>query len=133
MAALFDDPMKREVWETVCRLNDCWTKGDARDLVNFFHRDMVAITPTDRSRREGREACVAGWAGFAAAAQIHHFHPADPRIQLYGETAVVTYYYDMSFEMGGPTIAASGRDMMVLVKEAGRWWVVADQFAPYPQ
>jgi hypothetical protein len=25
-----------------------------------------------------------------------------------------------------------GRDMLVLVREDGRWWVVADQFSPYP-
>jgi ketosteroid isomerase-like protein len=38
-------------WETLRRLNDAWTKGDGKDLKNFFHKDMVAITPTDRNRR----------------------------------------------------------------------------------
>lgn len=108
MAALFDDPMKREVWETVCRLNDCWTKGDARDLVNFFHRDMVAITPTDRSRREGREACVAGWAGFAAAAQIHSFHPADSTLR--GNRRRHTSHLKLRYIPAGPESAGPARN-----------------------
>jgi len=34
--------------------------------------------------------------------------------------------------MGGQTVTMGGRDMMSLVNENGRWWVVADQFSPYP-
>jgi hypothetical protein len=26
----------------------CMDKSDGKDLKNFFHKDMVAITPTDR-------------------------------------------------------------------------------------
>ena len=46
MPIAFQDAAKREVWDALCKLNDCWTKGNGKDLVNFFHKDMVAITPT---------------------------------------------------------------------------------------
>ena len=94
---------------------------------------MVAITPTDRLRREGRDACVAGWVGFATYAKIHHWKELDPQIQIFGSTAIVTYYFDMSFDMGGQTIQLGGRDMFTFIKENGKWWAVADQFSPYPQ
>ena len=129
----FDDPTKSEVWAVLRLLNDCWTKSDATSLSSFFHKDMVAITPTDRERREGREACVAGWVGFAQMAKINRWVESDPQIQLYGNTAIVTYYFDMEFEMGGQAINMGGRDMFVFVKEDGKWWAVADQFSPYPQ
>ena len=128
-----DDEMKLEIWKTLRAMNDCWTKNDGTDLVNYFHKNMVAITPVDRNRREGRDECVAGWVGFVKAAKIHHWQEIDPQIQLYGHTAVVTYYYDMSFEVGGQMINSSGRDMFVFVKEDGKWWAVADQFSPYPE
>ena len=52
--------VKKDVWETVQALNRLWTvENRADDLVNYFHRDMVAITPTDRLRRDGGTACVA--------------------------------------------------------------------------
>jgi ketosteroid isomerase-like protein len=64
---------------------------------------------------------------------VLHWEEIDPKIEIHGNTAVVTYYFDMSFEMGGQTIKMGGRDMFVFVKEGGKWWAVADQFSPYPQ
>ena len=127
------DQAKQEVWDTLRKLNDCWTKSDGTELVHYFHKQMVAITPTDRLRREGREACVAGWVGFAKFAKIHHWQEIEPKIEIFGDTAIVTYYFDMSFDMGGQTIQMGGRDMFTFVKEHGKWWAVADQFSPYPQ
>ncbi|HJW81911.1 MAG TPA: nuclear transport factor 2 family protein [Acidiferrobacterales bacterium] len=128
----FDDPARQEVWKTLRTLNDAWTKGRPDDLKTIFHEDMVAITATDRERLEGREACFTSWNNFAKAAKVHHWKELKPRIQIYGNTAVVTYYFDMSFEMGGQMVKLGGRDMFVFVKEGGKWWAVADQFSPYP-
>ncbi len=128
----FDEPVKQEVWETLRALNDAWTRGNPADLNRYFHENMVAITATDRERLEGRDACVQGWSNFARVATIHHWKELNPRIDVYRDTAVVTYYFDMSFTMGGQTVNMGGRDMFVFVKEKGAWWAVADQFSPYP-
>ena len=128
----FDDPAKQEVWNALRALNDAWTKGNPNDLKNYFHKDMVAITATDRERLEGKEACFTSWNNFTKAAKIHHWNELEPRIQIYGNTAVVTYYFDMSFDMGGQAVKLGGRDMFVFVKEGGKWLAVADQFSAYP-
>lgn len=132
MAFRFDDPVKQEVWSTLRALNDAWTKGDPDDLAAYFHENMVAVTATDRERLTGRNACLESWKRFAQAARIHRWTELEPQIQLYGNTAVVTYYFDMAFDMGGRTVELDGRDMFVFVHENGRWWAVADQFSPYP-
>jgi hypothetical protein len=127
--------VKQEVWETVRALNRLWTIENRADkLADYFHKDMVAITPTDRLRLEGGKACVAGWEGFTDAAMIHYWKEIDPKIELFGNGtfAVVTYYFDMSFDMNDLAITMGGRDMMSLVNEGGKWLVVADQFSPYP-
>jgi hypothetical protein len=126
------EDIKQEVWRTVRELNDSWTKGDGSSLIQYFHSRMVAITPMTRERIVGRDACVAGWMEFAKTAKIHYWRVVDPRIELFGNTAVVTYYYDMSFDMHGQTITTGGRDMLTLVKEDGKWWLVADQFSSNP-
>lgn len=132
MNAIFDDPIKQQIWDALRALNDAWTQGAPDALEDYFHENMVAITATDRDRRLGRAACIAGWKSFAQAASIHFWHEIDPDIRVYGDAAVVTYYYDMAFDMSGQTIAGSGRDMFFFVKENGRWWAVADQFSAYP-
>jgi len=132
MAITFNDPVKQEIWATVRAMNDAWTKGNPDDLVKFFHRDMVAITATNRNRLDGRAACIAGWKAFCNAARIHRWEEIDPAIHVYGDSAVVAYYFDMSFDMGEQTVNMGGRDMFFFVKEGGRWWAVADQFSSYP-
>ena len=128
--------IEEEVWQIVQALNRAWTVDRNADaLADYFHENMVAITPTDRERVEGRNACVAGWKAFVEATKIHCWKEIDPKVQLYGDGkfAVATYYWDMSYDMAGQTINMGGRDMFALVNERGKWWVVADQFSPYPQ
>jgi ketosteroid isomerase-like protein len=96
---------------------------------------MVVIDPFHPKRIEGGEAAVAKWTKFVKAAKIHSWRSFDPKVQIYGDGqfAIVTYYYDGSYEMGGQTIKTGGRDMFALVRENGKWRVVADQFSNYPK
>jgi ketosteroid isomerase-like protein len=128
----FQDKAKNEIWKTLKDLNNTWIKGNPDELKNYFHTDMVAITPTDKKRREGREACMADWTEFSRTAKIHSWKEIDPKIQIYGNTAVVTYYFEISFERGGQNIDFGGRDMYVFVMEGNRWWAIADHFSPNP-
>lgn len=133
MESVFNDPDKQEVWKTLRALNDSWTKGDGGNLKDYFHRDMVAITPMDRNRRVGQDECIAGWIGFINAANIKAWEEIDPQVQIFNSTAIVTYYYDMSYEMDGQIVNTGGRDMFTFVKEEGKWLAVANQFSPFPK
>ena len=132
METTFNSPEQQEIWATVRALNDAWTPGKPDSLADYFHPQMLAITPTDRLRRDGAAECIAGWKGFAEAAQIHSWREIDPLVRVYGDAAVVTYFYEISFEMGGRRYEEGGRDMFFFVRENGRWWAVADQFSSYP-
>lgn len=129
------DQKEQEVWECVQAMNRCWTCSRPQELErlnDYFHETMVAITPVDCLRLEGRQACIAGWSGFARSVRIHSWVENEPKIMLYNDTAVVTYYFDMAFDMQGQKIQMGGRDMLTLIKENGKWQVVADQFSSYP-
>jgi len=130
-----ESSIKQEIWETVQNLNRLWTvEGNVEKLKNYFHKDMVAITPADRERLVGRDSCIASWKRFVDKAKILKFKEIEPDIQLFGEGkfGVVTYYYDITYEANGEIKNSQGRDMFVLVNEDGKWWAVADQFSPYP-
>jgi hypothetical protein len=55
-------------------------------------------------------------------------------VQLHagGKSAVVTYFYSITFAMGTAKQTMRGRDMFFLVKEGRKWLVAADQFSPEP-
>jgi hypothetical protein len=128
-------PSELAIWETIQAMNLCWTCGDSSELARlneYFHDSMVAITQTDKLRLEGKQACFDGWTNFSRNANITAWKEIDPKIEIYGDTAVVTYYFQISFEMGGQKLDQAGRDMLVLIKENEKWIVVADQFSPFP-
>jgi len=123
-----------EIWKMVLDLNRTWARdGNAEGLRDYFHEDMVAITPTERERIEGREACINAWKAFIDRADVRQWKEIDPNVLVYdGRFAVVTYYYDMSVDLDGERLQLSGRDMFVLLREDDRWWVIANQFSPDP-
>jgi ketosteroid isomerase-like protein len=124
---------EREIWAIVQALNRAWTvENDPDRLTEFFHPKMVAITPVDRLRRLGQSECMAGWKEFTKACRVLWWKEAEPAVEVFGDCAVVTYYFEMEYELEGRAIRSAGRDMMTLVREDDRWWVVADQFSPYP-
>jgi uncharacterized protein (TIGR02246 family) len=125
-------PTEIEVWQTVVAMNRAWTSGHPEQLAGYFHEKMVAITPAGGHRLEGREACIAAWTAFVEQAKIVSWVERDPLVTVFGEAAVVTYYYDAAVEMGGKRQTLAGRDMFFMVKEDGRWWAVADQFSGMP-
>ncbi len=128
-----DQATKDEVLAFIKAMNETWTKGDGSGLAGYFHPRMVAITATDQDILYGRDACLKSWQGFAQSARIERWEELEPDVRIYGDTAIVTYYYDMSFDMEGERYDMGGRDMFVLVKENGRWWAVADQYSGYPE
>ncbi|MBF0540020.1 MAG: hypothetical protein HQK91_01035 [Nitrospirae bacterium] len=96
--------IKLQVWTTIQNLNRLWTvENNADELKNYFHKNMVAISPTDKLRLEGRDACVASWKNFTQISKINYWKEIDPKIEIFGDNnlAIVTYYFDMSFEISG--------------------------------
>lgn len=121
-----------EVWRTVEAMNLAWTSGRVDDLAAFFHPEIAAVTPTDRDRLDGRDACVAAWRRFTEAATIRAWRAKEPRVRVFGDAAVVAYGYELECEIGGRPAELAGRDLFFMVRLGGRWLAVADAFSPYP-
>lgn len=125
--------MENEALDFVKALKEAWTKGgNVERLKEYFHPAMAALTATDREILEGRNACFESWRKFAQTAKIRRWNELQPQVRLFGDAAVATCYFDMSFDMDGNMIDLDGRDMFVPVREKGRRRAVADHFSPYP-
>jgi ketosteroid isomerase-like protein len=130
-----DGAIEGEVWSTVQALNRAWaTDLDPARLADYFAPEMIAITPTDRDCLVGRQACIAGWAGFVNTTTILRWVEKNPKILLLaeGRSAVVAYEFEIDFKMRGRLIQMTGRDLMTFDQREGRFWLVADHFSPTP-
>jgi ketosteroid isomerase-like protein len=126
---------EHEIDSTIRKMNRIWTEAwDEKAFAEYIHPDAVAIVPTSPGRLKGRDQYVAGWKGFTGMAQIHEWTESGHLVTVYasGLCAVVTYFFTIRFAIAGNEQLMKGRDMFFLVKEQGRWLIVADQFSPEP-
>jgi uncharacterized protein (TIGR02246 family) len=113
-----------EIRELIKRLNDAWVKGQPGQLASFFREDIVMVHPDFAQRTEGRDACVASYEDFCKQAAILDFNLLEPIIDVFGDTAVASYAYEISYEMGGERFKDSGRDLFVFIRQDDRWQAV---------
>jgi len=122
--ASFETPAQQEIWRIVRDLNDAWAEGRPEDLEMFFHEHMVIAAPGSQERLEGREDCIGSYRDFCSRATVRGFRIVDPAIDVFGETAIATYSYEISYRLDGEGFDETGRDVFVLVREGSRWWAV---------
>lgn len=124
---------RTEVWQVIINMNYCRLEGDPKGLSDYLHPNIVAIMPGTGKRLEGREACITTWTDSSRPNFIHYCKENDTKIDIYNNTAVVIYNHDIFYIIDTQGIHASHRDMVVLIKESGKWLVVAYHSSPFPR
>ena len=115
---------RQEILELIEQLNDAWVKGSPEQLSSFFREDIAMVHPDFIHRTEGREACIASYVDFCSQAKVNDFKLGETSIDVIGHTAIATYSYEISYEMGGELFKDTGRDLFVFIREDGRWQAV---------
>ncbi len=67
---------------------------------------------------------LAGERDFCANARVNGFHDHGNATDLIGDTAVITFQYEMTYERSGERHQATGRDLWVFREIAGAWIAV---------
>ena len=110
-----------EAWSLVERLNRTWVEGHADRLGPFFDPDIVIVQPGFQGRSVGRGAAVQSYIDFCSQAKILDFRELEPDIDVNGDVAIVSYTFDISYEVEGRRLREQGRDLFVLRRENRRW------------
>ncbi|HSU61650.1 MAG TPA: nuclear transport factor 2 family protein [Bryobacteraceae bacterium] len=99
--------------EMMRRINRVWLEGDVEGLAPMVHPEIVMALPGFTGRMEGRDAFLAGFRDFCQNAKIHEFRDHDYQIDIAGNTAVVTFQYEMLYERSDGRYHSTGRDLWV--------------------
>ncbi|HTM12059.1 MAG TPA: nuclear transport factor 2 family protein [Bryobacteraceae bacterium] len=90
------DESKRENAVAAMRqINQAWLKGRVEDLAPLVHSEIVMFFPDFAGKVQGREDFLAGFRDFCQNATIHEFHEHDQQIDVAGDTAVITFRYEI--------------------------------------
>jgi uncharacterized protein (TIGR02246 family) len=115
-------PTEQEpIRQLVKRINQAWMQGRLEELNECFHENMVIVGPGFQAMGQGREACVRSYQEFLAAAVVHEYHEGEPAIDLWADTAVAVYGWEIVYEIKGQRSRESGQDLFVFARENGVW------------
>jgi len=112
------------VRERVQSLNAAWREGRFDELRSYFHPDAVIVAPGLEARISGRDAVVESYRNFVATASIEAFELAEPVVDAWGDTAVVTAKFTITYSMDGKRFHEQGHDLLVFQRNGGEWLIV---------
>lgn len=110
------------------RINDAWLKRPPGEisgvLQDCFDPRMVIKGPGFQPLAQGSKACARSYEDFVRQATVRCCKVSEPDIDLYGNTAVATYSWEMTYELNGQVYDESGHDLFVLTRDEGQWRAV---------
>jgi len=113
-----------DIRQMLNRINQAWIEGRWNDLADCFHEDMIIAQPGRGQAGKGKQACVDSFRSFVDRAVVRGFEESDHQIDIWGETAVASYRFDVTYEMNGQDHRDSGIDVYVFIQQYGRWLAV---------
>jgi|SRR5690348_689682 len=118
------------------KINDAWLKGPSEKLPealsDFFHVGIVIKGPGFQTMGRGKEACVKSYVDFVRQTRVRSCTLSEPEIDHFGDTAIATYSWEMTYELGGHEYHEYGHDLFVLARVEGRWQAVWRAMLPTP-
>lgn len=121
---MVEESKHENVAATMRRINRSWLDGQVESLAAMVHPEIVMTFPDFTGRMQGREEFLAGFRDFCRNACIHEFHDHDYQVDVAGNTAVVTFRYDMVYERSRKQYQSSGRDLWIFQNEDNEWIAV---------
>ncbi len=116
-------PDAESIRAVLSALTAAWRSGRTVDVGVLLHPSVVFVRPGFTERAEGRAACVATYEEFLSAALVLRYEETEPSVDVFGDTAVASFHWEMDWEMGGQRSEEAGHDLYVLVRTEGRWLI----------
>jgi uncharacterized protein (TIGR02246 family) len=132
MPANIEGDAREEIRHLVKSINDAWVAGHLEELESYFHQDMVIAQPGSGARGTGRQACVDSYREFTSHAIVGELKESNHHIDIWGDTAVVSYRFELDYQMSGQEHHDSGVDLFVFARKNGRWLAVWRAILPLP-
>lgn len=121
---MVDDSLVERVSRAMQAINGAWLAGRVEALQTLMHPNIVMVLPGFADRARGREAFLAGFRDFCTNAAVCAFHEHDRQIDIAGNTAVVTFRYEMLYERSAERYRVTGRDLGVFEMQGDDWLAV---------
>jgi len=108
-----------EVRRALGALSAAWQERRYDDLALLLADDMVFALPGFAGRLEGAVAVVASYREFMDRVTLTSYRESAHAVDVWGETAVASYRWEMAWLAGGVPNQEAGHDVFVFRRAAG--------------
>ncbi len=115
------DDVKDALVALIQEANDAWRAGRPEAVASLFHEDAVLASPTGDVIARGRDAIVQSYVDFCRVARTIAFEASGFDVHAVGDTAIVRYTFDVTYEMEGVTSVERGHEILTFVGEGDSW------------
>ena len=106
--------IERNAWEAV--------KNKQVDLMADYFTDDASMFVADQAYRvSGKAQIMSDLKGWVSRSDLHSYQLLDPQVQVFGNTALLTYYFSETGVSGGKDFSEAGKFSVVFVKRDGKW------------
>lgn len=133
MASDIKQDGRKEIRQILKNINDAWVNGQPEKLGGYFHDNMVIAGPDFRAMGKGKQSCVKSYKDFTSQAAIRKVKESDYTINIWGDTVVASYKFELYYEMNGQNYHDCGYDLFVFAREEGNWRAVWRSIFPLPE
>ena len=113
------------VRSVLSRLDAAWRDKKFDTLNDCFAEDAVIVGPTYTTQyATGREACADSYREFARNPAILKYSESNHELHCWSGTAVYTFSWEITFQLGHGPQRESGTDQLVLSRFGDDWKVV---------
>ncbi|MGB3228226.1 MAG: nuclear transport factor 2 family protein [Saprospiraceae bacterium] len=117
---------EKEILAIVKAWNDSFTHNDNETYFTYIHDDLTLFIPSCPYRIEGKadDKDEFDWSLSKSRTKVHFFQEMQPKIQIYGDTAVVTYHNRGAYGPDGSEQVYYLKETNVLIKEDEKWKII---------
>lgn len=119
-----DESKREDAAAAMRQINQAWIEDRIQDMAPLVHPEIVMAFPGFTGSAQGREGFLAGFRDFRQNSTIHEFREHEYQVDAAGDTAVVTFRYEMVYERSGERFRSTGRDLWVFQKQGAAWIAV---------
>lgn len=120
------------IWTAIEDSNTAWLEGRPQDVESLFDEDAVLVAPGLADRIKGKAAVVATYVETARQIKTLSFEILDSAVDIFGDTAVATYTFDVAYELEGHRMDERSQETLVFRRLLSGWKVVWRSQTPLP-
>ena len=103
--------------------------GRTERVLSHFHPRVVGFSSTRQERITGQAAMRKTFDYYRQASSEMKYGVSGPKVQVFGETAVLTFYWTVELGTGRPRHTIEGRGSHVFVRDKGKWRIAHEHFS----